>query len=185
VFAPWASLAGAAPQQTATIVPWDPVASAQATHGLLTDADARERHIAALAARAGELTWDAAASAMVEIYNEAARAPVRDSATLSRDLVKREARLSVQHDAEVRQLVSERQHAQRMYDELNAEVGSGLALIGPNGALPDSVQRALLALSSRPCELLRVQSEACCVLRASARRPGRSSPVYTLAFSAS
>jgi glycosyltransferase involved in cell wall biosynthesis len=150
VFAPWASLAGAAPQQTATIVPWDPVASAQATHGLLTDADARERHIAALAARAGELTWDAAASAMVEIYNEAARAPVRDSATLSRDLVKREARLSVQHDAEVRQLVSERQHAQRMYDELNAEVGSGLALIGPNGALPDSVQRALLALSSRP-----------------------------------
>ena len=37
-----------------------------------------------------------------------------------------------------------------MYDELNAEVGSGLALIGPNGALPDSVQRALLALSARP-----------------------------------
>jgi hypothetical protein len=37
-----------------------------------------------------------------------------------------------------------------MYDELNAEVGSGLALIGPHGALPDPVQRALLALAARP-----------------------------------
>jgi hypothetical protein len=47
-------------------------------------------------------------------------------------------------------LVGEREHAQRMYDGLNAEVGSGLALIGPNGSLPDAVQRALLALTSRP-----------------------------------
>jgi glycosyltransferase involved in cell wall biosynthesis len=150
VFAPQASLAEAAPQGTATIVPWDPVASAAAAYALLTDADARERHVSSLAARARALTWGAAAATMVEIYREAARAPVRDSATLSRDLVKREARLSVQHDAEVRQLVGEREHAQRMYDELNAEVGSGLALIGPNGALPDSVQRALLALTARP-----------------------------------
>jgi glycosyltransferase involved in cell wall biosynthesis len=150
VFAPWASLAEVAPQQTATIVPWDAVASAAATHVLLTDADARESHIAALATRARELTWDTAAAAMVEIYREAALAPVRDAATLSRDLSRREARLSVQHDVEVHQLVSEREHAQRMYDELNAQVGSGLALIGPNGALPDSIQRALLALTARP-----------------------------------
>ncbi len=150
VFAPWASLAEAAPEGTATIVPWDAAASAAATHALLTDADVRERHIAALAARARELTWDAAAAAMVEIYREAAGTPVREAATLSRDLTTREARLSVQHDVEVRQLVSEREHAQRMYDELNAEVGSGLALIGPNGALPDGIQRALLALTARP-----------------------------------
>jgi glycosyltransferase involved in cell wall biosynthesis len=150
VFAPQASLAEAAPGDTATIVPWDPVASAAAAHALLTDGEARERHVTSLAARAHELTWDAAAAAMVEIYREAALAPVRDSATLSRDLVRREARLSIQHDAEVRQLVGEREHAQRMYDELNAEVGSGLALIGPNGALPDGVQRSLLALTARP-----------------------------------
>ena len=36
-----------------------------------------------------------------------------------------------------------------MYDELNAEVGSGLSLIGPHGTLPENAQRALLALSSR------------------------------------
>ena len=150
IFAPQASLSEATPDGTATIVPWDPVASAAAAHALLTDAIARERHVDSLAARARELTWDAAAAAMVEIYREAALAPVRDSATLSRDLVKREARLSVQHEADVRQLVREREHAQRMYDELNAEVGSGLALIGPNGALPEGVQRALLTLTARP-----------------------------------
>jgi glycosyltransferase involved in cell wall biosynthesis len=150
VFAPQASLADEAPPGTATIVPWDPEASATATYALLTDRDKRANHIDALADRARSLTWDAAAAAMVEIYREAALAPVRDSATLSRDLVKREARLSVQHDAEVAQLVGEREHAQQMYDALNAEVGSGLALIGPNGALPDPIQRALLALTARP-----------------------------------
>ena len=37
-----------------------------------------------------------------------------------------------------------------MYDELNAEVGFGLSLIGPRGALPEGLQRALLALNARP-----------------------------------
>jgi glycosyltransferase involved in cell wall biosynthesis len=150
LFAPYASLAEAAPDGTATIVPWDEGASAAAAHELLTDEAARERHVQSLAERAQTLTWDATAAATVAIYREAALAPVRDSATLSRDLVKREARLSVQHDAEVCQLVGEREHAKGMYDELNAEVGFGLGLIGPNGSLPENVQRVLLALSARP-----------------------------------
>ncbi len=150
VFAPQASLAEAAPGETATIVPWDAAASADATHALLTDGQARKRHVEALAARARSYTWDAAAAATVELYREAATAPVRDAATLSRDLIAREARLSVQHVEEVARLIGEREHAKGMYDALNAEVGSGLSLIGPNGALPDSVQRALLALAARP-----------------------------------
>ncbi len=150
VFAPQASLAETAPRGTAAIVPWDAAASAAAAYALLTDDAVRERHISALAAQARALTWDAAAAEMVEIYRDAAIAPVRDSATLSHDLVKREARLSVQHTVEVARLVGEREHAKRMYDELNAEVGSGLSLIGPNGALPDEVQRTLLALAARP-----------------------------------
>jgi glycosyltransferase involved in cell wall biosynthesis len=150
IFAPQASLAEAAPQDTATIVPWDPVASAVGAFALLDDAEARERHVRTLVARAESLTWEAAADMMVEIYREAAAAPVRDSATLSRDLVRREARLSVQHEEEVVRLVGEREHAQRMYDALNAEVGSGLSLIGPHGSLPDDLQRSLLALSARP-----------------------------------
>jgi glycosyltransferase involved in cell wall biosynthesis len=150
VFAPQASLAEIAPEGTAAIVRWDAAASAERTYALLTDAVARARHVEALAARARSLTWDATAAAMVEIYREAADSPVRSSATLSRDLVKREARLSVQHEEEVAQLIGEREHAKGMYDALNAEVGFGLSLIGPNGTLPEGVQRALLALSARP-----------------------------------
>ncbi|MEA2313482.1 MAG: hypothetical protein QOI03_174 [Solirubrobacteraceae bacterium] len=175
VFAPQASLAEAAPQGTATIVPWDPSASAAAAYALLSDAGARERHVRALRARAETFTWDAAAAAMVEVYRQAAAAPVRDSATLSRDLVKREARLSVQHEQEVARLVGEREHAQSMYDELNAEVGFGLSLIGPNGALPENVQRALLALAGRPAwsrPLFRAVSGVFIVMRALARPVG-------------
>ncbi len=150
LFAAQASLAEAAPPGTATIVPWDPVASAASAHQLLSDAQRREDQVQALATRARSFTWDAAAQKMVAIYRQAAAAPVRDSATLSRDLVAREARLSVQHEEEVAQLLGEREHAKGMYDALNAEVGSGLSLIGPHGALPEDVQRALLALSARP-----------------------------------
>jgi hypothetical protein len=69
---------------------------------------------------------------------------------LSRDTAERESRLSFVDQAAARRLLEERKHAQRMYDELNAEVGIGLGLIGPNGSLPESLQRALLALSARP-----------------------------------
>lgn len=150
VFAPMASLAEEAPAGTAAIVPWNPSASAAATHALLTDPAARAAQVTALAEAARALSWTRAAGAMVEIYREAALAPVRDAATLARDLPARERRLSVEHELEVTQLVHEREHAKGMYDELNAEVGSGLSLIGPHGALPDDLQRALLAISARP-----------------------------------
>jgi len=150
VFAPQSSLAEAAPDGTATIVPWDPAESAVAAHALLTDPDARTRHVRALAAAARALTWAATANAMVDVYREAAVAPVRDAATLSRDAVERERTLRAAHEAVVRRLVDERKHAQGMYDELNAEVGSGLSLIGPRGALPEDAQRGLLAISAHP-----------------------------------
>jgi glycosyltransferase involved in cell wall biosynthesis len=150
VFAPVASLGEEAPAGTATILPWDANASAAAVHALLTDPSARARHVDALATAARELSWRKAAEALVEIYGQAALAPVRDAATLSRDAVKREARLSVEHELEAAQLVREREHAQRMYEDLNAEVGFGLSLIGPHGTLPEPMQRALLAISARP-----------------------------------
>ncbi len=150
VFASQSSLAEETPEGTAAIVPWDPEASAAAVYALLTDARARARQVDALAGAARGLSWARAAAAMVEVYREAALAPVRDAATLSRDAVAREDRLSVEHRIEAAQLVREREHAQRMYEELNAEVGFGLSLIGPRGTLPEGLQRALLALSAHP-----------------------------------
>jgi glycosyltransferase involved in cell wall biosynthesis len=148
LFAPQSSLTDAAPEGTASILPWDAVRSADAAYTLLTDPDAREEQVRALAGVARSLTWEATATSMVAVYHEAAQAPVREAGTLSRDAVERERRLTASHEVVVRRLIGEREHAQRMYDELNAEVGDGLSLIGPHGTLPDNAQRALLTLSA-------------------------------------
>jgi glycosyltransferase involved in cell wall biosynthesis len=152
-FAPHASLAEVLPAEAAAIVPWDPQESAARVHALLSDAHARERHLHAIERAARPLTWARAAAAMVEIYEEAALAPAREAAALGRDELRREWELQelvLAQEALVSQLDTERRHAQRMYDELHAEVGSGLSLIGPHGALPEDLQRALLAFSARP-----------------------------------
>jgi glycosyltransferase involved in cell wall biosynthesis len=150
VFAAQSSLEETAPEGTAAIVPWDAEQSADAAYELLSDPGVRERQLRALADAARGLTWAASAAAMVQVYREAAAAPVREAATLARDAVERERRLTAAHQAVVRRLVGEREHAQRMYDDLNAEVGSGLSLIGPRGSLPENVQRVLLTVSARP-----------------------------------
>ncbi len=150
VFAPQSSLAEAAPEGTATILPWDPAQSAAAVHVLLTDAGARARHVQTLAEAARSLTWAAAAAAMLEVYREAAAAPVREAATVSRDAVERERELTAAHAAVVETLIGERELVLHDYDELIAELGPGRGLIGPHGTLPEDLQRALLALSARP-----------------------------------
>jgi glycosyltransferase involved in cell wall biosynthesis len=149
-FAAQSALAETAPAGTATITPWDAATSATALYGLLTDGGIRSRHVEALAGAARGLTWADTARAIVDVYSEAAHAPVRDAAMLSRDGVRRERELMAAHEAVIERLIGEREHAQRMYDELNAEVGSGLSLIGPHGTLPENAQRALLTLSARP-----------------------------------
>jgi glycosyltransferase involved in cell wall biosynthesis len=150
LFAPRSSLAEVAPAEAAAIVPWDPVQSAARCHAILTDAAARARHVEPLAAAAARLSWSRAAAATVEAYRAAAIAPVRGAALLSRDAVEHERELTAAHETVVDRLIGERAHAQGMYDELNREVGWGLALIGPHGALPEDLQRALLTLSARP-----------------------------------
>ncbi len=143
VFAPQASLAEVAPASTAAIVPWDVEQSAVRVHALLSDPAARASQVQELAGRARPLTWASAAEALVEVYREALLAPVRDAATLSRDAMDRERRVTALHEATVQML-------ERRYETLVAEVGPARSLIGPRGALPDDLQRALLALSTRP-----------------------------------
>lgn len=150
VFAAQSSLAELAPAGTATLVPWDPAQSAAAVYPLLTDATARKRQVETLAAAAREFTWARTANTLSTVYAEAALAPAREAAAVSYDAAQRERELIDAHDALVARLVDEREHAKGMYDTLNAEVGSGLSLIGPHGSLPDEMQRALLALSGRP-----------------------------------
>jgi glycosyltransferase involved in cell wall biosynthesis len=153
VFAAQSSLAEVLPVDQAAIIPWDSEQSAAKAFELLEDATTRARHVQALADAAKPLTWKASAEATVSVYKEAAVAPQREAQALSRDGVQREHELRelvAARDALMAKLEGEREHARRMYDELNAEVGSGLSLIGPHGALPEDLQRALLALSARP-----------------------------------
>jgi glycosyltransferase involved in cell wall biosynthesis len=153
LFAAQSSLAEVLPGQSATIVPWNASESAQQVLALLRDGEQRARHVKRLAGAAQKLTWSAAASATLELYEEAAIAPVREAIAMGRDEVEREQALReliAAQDEHVAQLVGEREHAREMYDALNAEVGAGLSLIGPRGTLPQEVQHGLLALSARP-----------------------------------
>jgi glycosyltransferase involved in cell wall biosynthesis len=149
-FAPQSSLAEGAAGKAATIVPWDPVQSAAAAYALLTDPAARALHVKLLAEAARRLTWERAAAATVEVYREAAIAPVRDVATLSRDAVARERELTAAHRSVVQTLIGERELVLNDYETLLAEVGPGRSLVGPRGSLPEDLQRALLALSAHP-----------------------------------
>jgi len=182
VFAPQSSLAEVLPPGAATIVPWDVEESASRTYSLLSDHVLRSEHVEMLRETARALTWSGAADAMVDIYHEAAVAPMREAIALSRDEFRREEELRdliAAHDALVVRLVDEREHARHAYDEawhayteLQEEVGFGLSLIGPHGALPEDVQRALLALSARPALRRPVFAAAAETFR-SARAVGR------------
>ncbi|HEY1449995.1 MAG TPA: glycosyltransferase, partial [Solirubrobacteraceae bacterium] len=153
LFAARSSLAEVLPSESAAIVPWNASESADRAQPLLLEGTARALHVEQLAAAAHRLTWQATAAALVELYEEAAVAGTREAAELSRDELDREQEvraLVADQDALVAQLATERDHARGMYDSLNAEVGSGLSLIGPNGALPADLQNGLLALNARP-----------------------------------
>jgi glycosyltransferase involved in cell wall biosynthesis len=152
-FASQSSLGDVLPREAASILPWDPQASAANLLELLGDDAARARHLELLRNAAASHTWAGAAKATAEAYREAALASAREAAVLSRDELERERELRelvAAQDALVARLVFERKHTQGMYDELHTEVGFGLGLIGPKGALPEDLQRALLALSARP-----------------------------------
>jgi glycosyltransferase involved in cell wall biosynthesis len=150
LFAAQSSLADGPIAAAATIVPWDPVPSAAAAYALLTDPAERAGQVRALTDAARGLTWERAAAAMVAIYHEAAPAPVRIAATLSRDAVARERELTAAHREVVRMLIDERELVLHDYNQLLTDVGAGRGLVGPRGSLPEDLQRALLALSAHP-----------------------------------
>jgi hypothetical protein len=87
---------------------------------------------------------------MIEVYREAAAGPLREAATLSRDAAERERTLLALHQEVVERLIDERELVLGDYNRLIEELGPGRGLLGPQGSLPENVQRALLALGARP-----------------------------------
>jgi glycosyltransferase involved in cell wall biosynthesis len=135
IFASTTALAELQPPGVATIVPWDARESASRVLELLGDPAAREAHIARIRERALELTWQASAEHLIDVYEDALSAPSREARRIAHDLS-----------------ASERDRAEihRKYDELwNGLSADGHALTGVNGLLDAEDQRALLIVAGR------------------------------------
>lgn len=134
LFASESSLAETLPPELARIVPWDAGATAAAVLDALVGRG-REELVAGTRAAAARYTWDGAAARMVELYEEAAAAPARESIALAKDAQRLE-QLAAEHEAR--------------YVELREAIGEdGLSLVGPDAALPTAMRRPLLAVSAR------------------------------------
>jgi glycosyltransferase involved in cell wall biosynthesis len=142
LFAAQASLAEVLPWRTATLVPWDPAASASASAPLLAPGPARSAHVDALRAAGVRYRWDETAVTLLRVYDEVLVAPPREARRAPRERLALQERL--EQNEQLRALEWQRQLAFR------EQIGSdGLGLVGPGGVLDAEDQRALLALMSR------------------------------------
>jgi GT2 family glycosyltransferase len=116
------SLSELLPDAAARIIPWDDEQSADRALDLLRDAEAREENLAAIRAAAAQLTWDATAAQLIELYGATCDAPATPTSAI------------------------ERQHGLAS----GARSEDAMRLIGPGGALPSDVERPLLALATHP-----------------------------------
>jgi GT2 family glycosyltransferase/glycosyltransferase involved in cell wall biosynthesis len=130
LFAPQASIPEVLPEATATLVPWDPAASAERSLAVLEDPKAARRLVAEVRDAATKLTWDATAQRLLEAYDDAVRLPARDLARYGRDGLEADTR----------------------YWTLVERIGgTGMSLVDPEKPLLDEqAQRALAALARRP-----------------------------------
>ena len=136
LFASQAALAETLPAELASLVPWDPRASAERVHRLLSSPEASAAHVRSVR-RAGErFTWNAAGHALVDAYIAAAASPARDAARMARDLAGVEL---------------ERDESERKYAELwGAFTNDAVTLVDPGGPLGPEAQRSLAAAARRP-----------------------------------
>ncbi|MGH2713564.1 MAG: glycosyltransferase, partial [Thermoleophilaceae bacterium] len=133
LFAPQASLAEVLPAEAALLVQWDEEVSAERVLPLLTASPERTAHVELLRRAAGALSsWDDHAAALIEVYERALSLPEREARAVAHEAVEREVELA-------------------RWRELEEEFGpDGFSLIRPGGYLPQDIQRALLAVATRP-----------------------------------
>jgi hypothetical protein len=116
------SLSELLPLEAAEIVAWNAEATADRALRLLEDAAAREANLAAIGSAAAKLSWDETATRLLDVYRQTADEPAAPVSAL------------------------ERRHGV-MQGALSADA---LRLLGPGGALPQELERPLLALATHP-----------------------------------
>jgi glycosyltransferase involved in cell wall biosynthesis len=90
LFAHVSSLRGTLPADAATLVPWDPRASAERVLEILREPAAAEALVARVRAAGGALSWAATGEALVAAYHDAVRLPVPPAARLAADVARLE-----------------------------------------------------------------------------------------------
>jgi GT2 family glycosyltransferase/glycosyltransferase involved in cell wall biosynthesis len=159
VFAAQTALAETLPVELATLVPWDPRASAERVFHLLRTPGAAAAQIREIRQAGTRFTWQSTGESLIEVYGLAAISPSRDSARLSTDLVKIEL---------------EREEAERKYNELwECLTPDARVLAAPDGPLSDSAQHALAAVARRPALRRLVLAPLQLVHRLGSRAGGR------------
>lgn len=129
-FAPEAALGELLPAEAALLVPWDAEASAEGCAALLDDPELKDEHVAMLRVAAASLTWSRTAHELLGVYRAAATGPPREARRLIGELVDMKIELEAMEE-------------KGGYDTYS------LALVGPNGALPEDMRRPLLAVATR------------------------------------
>ncbi len=136
LFAAQTALAETLPAELATLVPWDPQASAARVHHLLEDPAASAAHLRAVRQSSLRFSWDSTAETLVDVYWAASASPAREAARLAADLG---------------QVTAERNEAERKYEELwEALTPEIQTLVSPGGPLTPQAQRSVAALAGHP-----------------------------------
>jgi len=136
LFASQTALAELLPHELATLVAWDPSASAERVSKLLARPEAIREHVRMIRRAAGRLTWQATGESIVDVYRAAAAAPAREVTRLAEDLAVVEA---------------ERDESERKYNELwQSLTPDARTLVAPGGLLSPAAQRSLAAAVRHP-----------------------------------
>ena len=93
LWAPGSSLSELLPDDAAGILPWDAPRSARQALALMDNAQARDGNLSAIEHAAHNLTWDATAHRLLEVYRATADAPAKPSAGTGVTLTEDAARL--------------------------------------------------------------------------------------------
>jgi glycosyltransferase involved in cell wall biosynthesis len=169
LYAATGALAELAGPQAATLVPWDPDASADAVAPLLEPGQARERHVRVLRNAADATSWSKCTPMLRSVYEQAVASPYRTSAPRVAEELEREGHIvalaaSAEHDraraSELQRANDEAQRAndaaQRAHEEaqqallaLRSSVGA-FAEPSEGGLLTAAQRRGLLRVVSRP-----------------------------------
>lgn len=155
LFAARSSLREVVSAELATLVSWDPEASAAAAAPLLVDGAARDAHLHRLVKEASRWRWDTLAPRLLEAYERAVRAPVAPATGLVWQTIDDEIAISAERAA---------------HEELLAHLRGRAALARDDGFFSEEELRGLWRVGSRPA----LRRALLAPVRAIGRPPGRA-----------